>query len=372
MANAPARRIAAIARKELWHIVRDWQTLLIALAMPVLMMFLYGYALNMDLTDVPVLVEDPQPSPESNQIVRSVDATTLFAVVGTRRVVADPLEAFRVLRVKAILRFSPTFAADLRRPGAAAGVQVLIDGSDPTTGTILRNVMEPLLTAAALKVLGLSQPTVVTVHTRVLYNPEQKSALYFVPGLMAIILLILSAMLTSLAITREKERGTMEQLLVSPLRPHEVIVGKLLPYVLLAALDGAIILLVGRLSFGVHVSGSLWLLALAALVYIFTALAIGLLISTIARTQQQAMMIVLPATLMPTVILSGFIFPIASLPLALRLVTCIVPATYFLQLLRGIILKGVGLAVLWQPLLVLALMGVVVLGVAIRKYRVQL
>ena len=358
--------------KELRHIVRDWQTLTIILVMPVMMMFLYGYALNMDLNELPVLVEDPVPSEESRALIAAINATALFDVIGAVRATDDPEHLFRMHRMRALFRFSPDFARELQNGGTPAQIQVLIDGSDPNVGTILKNTIEPMLTNAALAILRLTRPEVIRVDQRILYNQEQKSALYFVPGLMAIILLMISALLTSLAITREKELGTMEQILVSPVRPLEIVIGKILPYVILAGIDSVLILGVGRLNFGVAIAGNPWLLALGTVIYIFTALAIGLLISTIARTQQQAMMIVLPVTLLPTIILSGFIFPLASLPYLLRLITYIVPATYFLEIIRGIILKGIGISIIWKPMLVLLAISFVLVGISIRKMRVKL
>jgi ABC-2 type transport system permease protein len=225
---------------------------------------------------------------------------------------------------------------------------------------------------ATLDVLNIKQPTIVTVEGRILYNQEQKSALYFVPGLMAIILLMISALLTALAITREKELGTLEQLLVSPLRPAEIVLGKIIPYIALAGVDGTLIMLVGYAAFGVRVAGSILFLAAASVVYIFTSLAIGLLVSTVAKKQQQAMLIVLPATILPTIILSGFIFPLTSLPPFLRCISYLVPATYYLQIIRGVILKGVGLGVLWPPIAVLGAMGIFLVAVSVKKFRVRL
>jgi ABC-2 type transport system permease protein len=364
-------RIRALVRKEIRHILRDWQTLLIVLAMPVFMMFLYGYALDVNVKDVAVLVEDPSPSVETAEIIRAIDQSSLFKVAGVVRFAGYPGEIFRKYQVKALFRFSPDFSADLRRTGSPASVQVLIDGSDQNLGTILRNTVEPFLQKSAMSLLHVPVPVTITVRQTILYNPQQKSALYFVPGLMVIILMMISAMLTSLTITREKELGSMEQMLVSPIRPTEIILGKITPYIVLAAIDGALILLVGYFVFGVAISGSLLLLCAASLVYIFSALALGLLISTVANKQEHAMLIVLPATVLPTVLLSGFIFPITSLPLWLQVVSHIVPATYFLEVIRGIILKGVGLAELWRPLLVLGFMGVFLIAVSIRKFRVK-
>lgn len=364
-------RVAALSRKEVRHILRDWQTLIIVLVMPVMMMFLYGYALNADARDLPIAVEVPSPSPEVSAITGKLDAGLLFEVESISPALVDPAEVFRSQGIRALVRFPAGFAADLRRPGGATA-QVLVDGSDPNVGTLIRNAADPLLLGAVLDVLKVEAPRLVDLRTLVLYNPEQKSALFFVPGLMAIILLMISALLTSIAITREKELGTMGQLLVSPVSPKEIMIGKILPYIVLAGLDGLLILAVGRLAFGVRVAGSHLFLLGTSLIYIFTALSIGLLISTVAKRQQHAMFMALGATLMPTVLLSGFIFPVESMPMALQAVSHIIPATYFLEIVRGIILKGVGLAELWQPVAILSLEGALLMALSIRKFKVKL
>jgi len=366
------KRLYAIVIKEFRHIMRDWQTLMIILLMPVLMMFLYGYALTMDLIDVPVIIVDPSMSSEVRTIVGDIDATSLFSVIRTERVVQEPAELMKKYHAKLIVRFPSTFAKDLRRGGGGADIQVLIDGSDSNVGTILKNTIGPLLTRASLDLIKMEQPKAITVHPKVLYNPQQKSALYFVPGLMAIILLMVSAMLTSLAITREKEIGTLEQLLVSPLNPAEIIIGKILPYCVIAAIDSVLIMLVGRIFFDVTIAGNVYLLAATTAIYIFTSLAIGLLISTIAANQQQAMMIVLPVTMLPTVILSGFIFPVKSMPVFLQAITCFIPATYFLEIIRGIVLKGIGISILLKPVVILSAIGLFLIFVSIKRFRVKL
>ncbi len=366
-----AKRLFTISSKEVRHIFRDWQTLVVVLIMPVMMMFLYGYALNSDSREVPVAVELPFPTSESQAIVQKIDATTLFKIVGTTTAIENPAEFFRQMQVHALIRFPADFSANLHRPGGTK-VQVLIDGSDPNLGTLIRNAAEPLLLSTTLQVMHIEQPKVLDIRSLVLYNPEQKSSMFFVPGLMAIILLMISALLTSVAIAREKELGTMGQLLVSPLLPLEIIIGKIIPYIFLAAADGGLILLVGRFIFGVHVAGSLPLLYACSLIYIFTALSIGLLISTLAKKQQHAMFIALGATMMPTVLLSGFIFPVESMPINLQILSKIIPATYFLEIVRGIILKGIGLVELWKPILVLAFEGLVLMTISIRKFKVKI
>jgi ABC-2 type transport system permease protein len=324
-----------------------------------------------NVRDVPVIIEDPNPSRETRELARAIEHSSLFRVAGTVHAVKDPRELFKGTAVRALFRFPPDFAARLRRPGSPASIQVLIDGSDQNLGTILRSAVGPFLQKATLELLHVATPVAITVDQTVLYNPQQKSAKYFVPGLMAIILMMISALLTSLTITKEKEYGTMEQLLISPLRPWEILIGKIAPYFILAAIDGIMIVVVGRVIFDVHVAGSLLLLAFVSTVYIFCALSLGLLVSTVSKRQEHAMLIVLPATMFPSILLSGFIFPLASLPMWLQGFAAVVPATYFLQIIRGIILKGVDLDVLWRPVAVLSGMGIFLLIVSIKKFQVK-
>jgi ABC-2 type transport system permease protein len=365
-------RIKALVLKEVKHILRDWQTLLIVLALPVFMMFLYGYAFDVNIKDVLVLIENPVPSPQTTEIINAIDKSSLFKVAGVVKCAGNIDDVFKRYHVKALFKFSSNFTANLYRPYSPSSIQILIDGSDPNIGNILRNALEPFLQKTVFSVLNISVQTTVNVHQTVLYNPQQKSAMFFIPGLIAIILMMISAMLTSLTLTREKETGTMEQILVSPIRPAEVMIGKITPYIFLSAIDGALILLIGYFVFGVAVSGSLILLTIASLVFIFTALSLGLLISTISRKQEHAMMIVLPATIMPTVLLSGFIFPIPSLPVWLQFFSYAIPATYFLEIIRGIILKGVGMAELYKPIIILCCMGIFIMIISIRKFRTKL
>jgi ABC-2 type transport system permease protein len=362
------KRIRAIIRKEFWHILRDWQTLIIIILMPVVMMFLYGYALTTDIKDLPVLVQDEDVSPLSRYLTGSIDASTIFRVDAVISGGGDVAELFKKYHGKVLFRFLPGLNRDVRNGGTPGAVQVFIDGSDQNVGTIIRNVVEPLIQRSVLAYLDIIPPKLVTVNATVLYNPEQKSALFFVPGLIVIILTMISTLLTSLTITREKERGTLEQLLVSPVKPWEIIIGKLIPYIFLSFFDGAIILVVGRINFGVTVTGSLLLLTAVTVVYIITALSLGLIFSTVAKTQQQAMMLSLPVTILPIIVLSGFIFPIASMPLFLQGIASIIPATYYLEIIRGIILKGVDIVALWKPLIVLSGIGFLFILISIRKF----
>ncbi len=365
-------RIRALVIKETWHIMRDWQTLIIIIALPVLMMFLYGYALTLDISDLPVLIEDPSGSSVVRDIGRNIDASQTFKVLGYVYSANNVEEVFKTWHVKAIFRFAPDFDKDVRNGGTPAPIQVLIDGTDPNQGTLIRNLAEPLMQKAAFGILGIKPQASINVVPDVLYNPEQKSSLFFVPGLMAIILIMIPAMLTSLTLTREKELGTLEQLLISPLKPIEIIIGKILAYVAIAAIDGGLMLFVGQVWFGVSCAGNYAFLILSCLVYILVSLALGLIFSTVAKTQQQAMLLVIPITMLSTIMLSGFIFPIASMPQALQWLANIMPATYFLLLIRGIMLKGVGIVELWQPLCILSGMGFLFLILSIRNLKAKL
>lgn len=365
-------RLSALVRKEARHILRDSQTLAIVVLMPVVMMFLYGYALTLDVSDAAVVVEAPAMSRAARHVIGSLDASTYFKVVATLPAVGNVTRTMKQHHAKALVKLPPGFGQELERGGRASRVNVLIDGADQNLGTLLSRALPSAVLSASLDYVGIDPPRPVEVSVRVLYNPEQKSALFFVPGLMAIILVLTSALLTSLTITREKEYGTMEQLLVSPVHGWEIILGKIVPYIGIAALDGVIILTVGYLFFDVAIKGSPLFLTLAGVVYIIVSLSLGLIFSTIARTQQQAMLMVLPVTLMPTMMLSGFIFPLSSMPLYLQAISHIIPATYFLQLIRGIVLKGVGPTELWQPLTGLCALGCVFLLISIRNLRVRL
>jgi len=358
-----------MAQKEFRHIMRDWQTLGILLALPAFMMFLFGYALNSDVQDSPIAIIDASQSHESRELIASIDQSTLLRVEGIWPAGTDVLQLFRSHRVRAVAQIPTDFSATLAN--SESQVQVLVDGSDPSTGTIIRNALQPLFQNRMLKITGISPPAPLKIHTQVLYNPDERSSLFFVPGLMATILIIICALMTSITITREKETGTLDNLLVSPASPLLVLLGKLLPFFAIASVDGVLILGIGYLAFGVVVQGSLGLLTFSTVLYLLVSLSIGLLVSTIARTQQHAMMMVLGLTMMPTMLLSGFVFSISSMPLYLQAIAQIVPATWYLQIVRGIVLKGIGLAELWQPMLILAAQFALLMVISVRKFQLQ-
>lgn len=262
--------------------------------------------------------------------------------------------------------FSETLGTDRR-----SSIQLIIDAADSNVGTFVHNYSEQVLQIYNRRMNG-KLPVLFELSPRIFYNPDMNSTNFFVPGLVALILMLISALLTSIAIAREKETGTMEQILVSPVHAREIVLGKVLPYVLLGLLNAAMIIVSARILFDVPLRGSLLLLGLMSLAYVFVALSFGLMISTAARTQLVAMFGTLMATILPTIMLSGFIFPIDSMPPVLQYIANVLPATYFLIIIRAIMLKGVGLEALWSQALILTGIGILLIAAATRRFRMRL
>jgi ABC-2 type transport system permease protein len=346
-------RIPPLARKEFKHILRDPRSLWIVFMLPNVMMFLFGYAIDLDLKNVPLGVCDLSRTPRSRELVDAIDASSYFSVVARFE---NPGEMERL------------FARALERERRAP-VGLVIDGSDANSASIVQNYLETFI---ATRSAGAASAPLIAARPVVFYNRSLDSTNFIVPGLVAIVMMMLGALLTSVTIAREKEMGTMEQILVSPIRPFEVIAGKTLPYLALAFSIAMMIVAVGHFWFKVPFAGSLAALMLYCLLYLFTALALGILISTLVSTQQVAMMLSLMLTLLPTIMLSGFIFPIASIPRALQLVSLVLPATHFLVIIRGVMLKGSSLADLWMHGAALAGIGLVLMILAVKRFSMKL
>ncbi|MBN1446936.1 MAG: ABC transporter permease [Bacteroidetes bacterium] len=364
------RRLFAIIRKEFIHIFRDWRTLMIIILMPILMIVLYGYAITLDMRNIVFGVIDDARTTESRALIEAFSENGFFRPLH-REIRRDDMEELFMRRdVHMVLVIPKTLSTDLitRR---TATVQLIVDAGDSNVGTFVNNYAAQVLNIHNRRVNDTS-PLLFTITPRIFYNPDMNSTHFFVPGLVALILMLISALLTSIAITREKETGTMEQILVSPVHAREIVLGKVLPYVFLGLINASLILISAWILFAVPVRGSLLLLGVLSLVYVFVALSFGLLISTVARTQLIAMFGTLMATILPTIMLSGFIFPIASMPDILQYFAQILPATYFLLIIRAIMLKGVGLAELWPEALILTGMGVLLLFAATRRFRMRL
>lgn len=362
------KRVLAMAGKELAHILRDRRSLAVALLMPLAMVLLYGAAIDMELKRLPVGLLDEDRSAASREFVRALTSSG-FNVIAEQLASRDAVEpGLRQGRFLAALVIPRGYARALEQ-GETAGVQLLVDGSDSSTAATASNYLDAVVRLQNIRRAGPGALP-VDARLRVWFNPQLKSPDFVVPGLVALILMMICALLTSIAITRERESGTLEQILTTPVTPLQVVLGKVLPYVVLGALDGAMILVTGRLAFGVPMVGSAWALAAYCLLFIVIALAVGLLISARASSLRVAMMAAIMATMLPTMILSGFVFPLAGMPLPLRWLCQILPATHFLVIIRGIMLKGQ----LWYPVHTAALVvtGVVLIAAAVRSFRLDL
>jgi len=364
------RRLAAVAVKELRQIRRDPFSLLMLVAFPAFMLVIYGFALNFDVRHVRLAVQDRDRSPASRDLVASFTHSTYFDLVATPGPGTD-LDALVEGRVaRAVLVIPERFGRDVAA-GRVAVVQLLLDGADSTTAATVLGYARALvseanaeLAAGALARAGRRPAPPLDLAPRVLYNPELESTQFLLPGLIGLLMMITAVLSTALSIVREKERGTMEQLRVAPLRTFELILGKTFPYLGISLLGTVIVLLTARVLFGVEIRGPHLDLLVVVLLYLFGALGFGLFISTIANSQTFAFQAGLITSLLPALLLSGFIFQIRIMPPWLQAITYLVPNRYFLVVLRGIILKGEGLATYWPQVGALLLYGLVVTALA--------
>jgi ABC-2 type transport system permease protein len=364
------RKTWAVARKELRQIARDPLSLVMLIGLPAFMLVLYGFALNFDVRHVALAVQDQDNTRESRDLLSAFVHSTYFDVTEVAGAGDDLERITRRRQAKAVLVIPHGFADDLAS-GRTAAVQLLLDGTDASTAQTILGYASAITSETNLRLLrgaltraGSRAPDLTDYEPRVFYNPELRSTQFLVPGLIGFLLMLTAVLSTAMSVVREKERGTMEQIRVSPVRTVELILGKATPYLAISLVATAIILIAARLLFGVAVRGSYLDLFVVTVLYLVGALGFGLLISTLADTQALAFQIGLLTSLLPAILLSGFIFPIRSMPVVLRAITNLVPARHFLVVLRGIILKGAGLEPYLEQLGALALFAVLTLGLA--------
>jgi ABC-2 type transport system permease protein len=375
-------RIRPIIRKEVLHIRRDPRTLYLAIGMPIVLLILFGYAITMDIRHVAVGVIDLDRSSLSRDLIGRIRGSGYFDL----RYLADDYGlAERSLdegQVKVVLVIPDGLARETERNIVPPPLQLLVDGSNNNVALIALGYMSRLVQDYAVDIVtekisrqaaarGVRVPS-VEAETRIWFNPELRSTNYIVPGLIAVVMMVMTGLLTSLTIAREWENGTMEQLIAGPVRPAEIVIGKLVPYFGLGFAQVALVFTAGRFLFGVPFTGSGLCLIVTSAVFLFNGLCFGLLLSIVARSQQLAFMLAVILTLLPSIILSGFIFPISSMPKPLQVVTYIVPARYFLYALRGMFLKGYGFGFLWPEIISLALLGVLVFLACLRTLKMRL
>lgn len=366
------REFIAFVRKEFYHIFRDKRTLLILFGMPIVLIVLFGFAITNEIRNVKIAVLDESRDVYSQQLINRITASGYFSVNRYLSSDAEIEPIFREGEVKMVIVLPGSFGHDFNH-GRKAPLQLLTDASDPNTGTTLINYANAIILQYQQELTGnLQLPLSIEPEVRMMYNPSLKSVFLFVPGVMTLILMLVSAMMTSITITREKELGTMEILLVSPLRPLTIIAGKVIPYIVLSFIIALTILGMGFWIFGMPVKGSLLLLLLECLLFCLTALSLGILISSVTSSQQTAMMISMMGLLLPTILLSGFVFPLESMPRPLQIFANIIPAKWFIIILKDVMLKGAGLQQVWLPTLILGGMTLFFLIISVRKFKTRL
>jgi ABC-2 type transport system permease protein len=366
-------RLRAIARKEWIQLKRDPRSMILAFLLPLFLLLFFGYAITWDVDDIPLALLNQDASQEGRRLVDAFEASGYFSVRETLAASDEVDHALTSGRVRGVLVIPPRFGSDLAT-GRTAALQLLLDGSDANTATIALNYADAIVArhTARVRLEGRELTLPVRPETRVWYNPTLESRNMIVPGLVAVIMSIIAAMLTALTIAREWERGTMEQLASTPVGRFEVVLGKLLPYLLIGLFDVAVTVATGMAIFGTPLRGNVLLLAALTLLFLVGALGVGIFISAAVKSQVLATQIALMATYLPAILLSGFLFDIASMPAVLQGITFLVPARYYIVVTRGIFLKGTGLESLWPQAVFMVAFAVLGLGAAVAVFKKRL
>ena len=366
------KRFIGFIKKEFYHIFRDRRSLFILFGMPIAQILLFGFAITNEINNVDIAILDHSKDATTEEIINKIAASKYFSIKQIIEKESDIETIFKKGKVKAVLNFEKDFSKNLIKENKAT-IQIITDATDPNTANTISNFVNAILQKYQKELnKDITIAYQIVPESRMVYNSELKSVYMFVPGVMTIILMLVSAMMTSISITKEKELGTMEILLVSPLKPIQVIIGKVFPYIFLSIINAVVIVVLSIFIFNMPVQGSLFLLAMESILFIISALALGILISTISATQQAAMMISLMGLMLPVILLSGFIFPISSMPMPLQIISHIIPAKWFIIILKGIMLKGVGLQFLWKETLILFGMTVFFIALSVKKYKIRL
>jgi len=356
-------RLKAIVRKEFYHLIRDYRSLYLAFAIPLLLIILFGYALSLDVDNVETVFVDYDKSELSRDFIRKLDASSYFHVSQSLPQTKDAIDYLDHDRAKVIIVIPPNFMKSIRADRSTQ-LQIIIDGSDPTFGNIIRGYLTAFTEQYNQKLLlsflnrqGQEQiKPPVDGRIRIWFNEDLESRNFIIPGIIAVIIMIVGALLTSLIIAREYENGTMETIKSMPLKAAELLLGKAIPYFFIGLTNVLIAILLGQLLFGIVMKGNFWLMIVSASLYLSVALSLGMLISIVTKSQLMANQIAILTTYLPSLLLSNFVFPVINMPKFLQLLTLAVPARYFIDILSGIYLRNLGLAYLWPSMLVLALM----------------
>lgn len=366
------KQFISFVRKEFLHILRDRRTMLILLGMPIVQILLFGFAINMDVENIRTAIFDPSYDSVTKQITNQIVSNPYFDVKSHSNSMDEVEDMLRRGEIDLAIVFQDNFQSNLQHSGASQ-VQVIADTSDPNTGTIAANYVVAIISEYQQKMIGVNQiPYNIDVETRLLYNPEMRSTYTFVPGVMGLVMMIICTIMTSISIVREKERGTMELLLASPLKPTTVLLSKTVPYLALSFVNLVSILILAVFVLQVPISGSLWLLLFVSTIFIFLSLSLGLLISTLVNTQVTAILISGIGMLMPVLILSGMIFPIGNMPNILQWISTLVPARWFIAAVKKIMIEGLDFMSVVKEILILIAMSIGLMTISLLNIKTRL
>lgn len=360
----------AFTLKEFYHILRDRKTLLILLVLPLTQLLIFGFALSSKLVDAPTVIWDMANDAVSRRITRDIEQVSTFKIIKHVQGKEEIEQLFCRGELKVALIFEPDFARKLRRDGKVK-LQMIVDAALGTDATTLEGHVQSVL-ARYNRSLGGHIPLEITPEIHMRYNPQMKSSFHFVPGVIGVVLMLICSMMASLAIVKEKESGTMEVLLVSPVRPVVIILSKLVPYLLIAMFDVVIILLVSIFVLGVPVTGNIFLLFLMSTLLAFSSLALGIMVSVLTRTQRSAIIISIVGLMIPSIAMSGFIFPLRNVSIGLNIVSHVMPVTAFISAARGIMIKGTGIETVLPELVLLTCMAVVLVVISVKCFKNRL
>ncbi|MCK4568813.1 MAG: ABC transporter permease [Bacteroidales bacterium] len=358
--------------KEFYHIFRDVRTMVILFGMPVVQVLIFGFAISTEIKDAEIAILDYSRDNMSLELSNKIISSDYFILSENLEDESQIEKVFQAGKVKEVIIFGDHFARNLEKEQSAS-IQIIADASDPNTANLLVNYTTGIIRNYMAEKMGeQGMPIEIKTEYKMLFNPELKSVFMFIPGTITVLLMLVSAMMTSISIAREKELGTMEVLLVSPLKPIQIVLGKVIPYVVLSFVNAITILLLAFFVFGMPVQGSVILLLAESLLFIIMALALGIFISTVSNSQQTAMMLSMFALMLPTILLSGFIFPIENMPEVLQWLCNLMPTKWFIIIVKDIMLKGVGLAHIWQETLIIIGMTILFIGLSIKKFKIRL
>lgn len=367
------KRFIGFVKKEFLHIFRDYRTLFILFGIPAAQILIFGYAVSMDIRNAGIAILDLSHDEITQKLTDKLISSDFFRETENLLDYNDIDKVFRKGDTKAVIIFEEGFGKRLTGEGKAS-LSIIADGSEPNTATLVTNYTVAIVNNFTAEMANPGTPVSIAIlpEVKMFYNPELKSHFMFVPGVITLILILICALMTSVTITREKEFGTMEVLLVSPLRPIQIILGKVMPYFILSIINVILILLLSWFVFGLPVKGSIILLLAECMLYIMMSLTLGILISTVSSSMQQAIFISLIGLMLPTILLSGFIFPIENMPAIYDYVSALLPPRYFISIIKNIMIKGTGLAFVWKETLILTIMTLVFIGLSVKNFKIRL